>query len=101
PVIRQVTIPAACPRCGGPRGVARNLNQCDDGAYYSVDVWDNPCGHVDMYAAVVKESAEFARQQGGARWLHPASFYAPSVRIEATTAWLSTRSASRLPAMAS
>lgn len=65
PVVRQVTIPATCPRCGGPRGAARNLNQCDDGAYYSVDVWDNPCGHVDMYAAVVKEAAEFAQQLGG------------------------------------
>ena len=57
PVVRTVEISANCPVCGGPRGVPRNLNQVDDGAYYSVDVWTNPCGHVDHYAVVVKEVA--------------------------------------------
>lgn len=66
PVIRSVTIQAACPQCGGPRGVPTNLNQVDDGAYYSVDIWSNPCGHVDAYEAVVKEAREFAAQSGGA-----------------------------------
>ncbi|MEV0149059.1 MULTISPECIES: hypothetical protein [unclassified Nonomuraea] len=59
PVVRTVTIPATCPQCGGTRGVPTNLNQCEDGAHYSVDVWTNPCGHADYYAAVVKEAAEF------------------------------------------
>lgn len=66
PAIRQVTIPATCRVCGGPRGVPRNMNQADDGAYYSVDVWDNPCGHVDFYSEVVKEADEFAKAQDGA-----------------------------------
>jgi hypothetical protein len=57
PVVRIVEISVRCPACGGLRGTPRNLNQCDDGAHYSVDVWDNPCGHVDYYAAVVKEAA--------------------------------------------
>jgi hypothetical protein len=60
PVVRTVTISAYCPRCVERRGTPSNLNQCDDGAYYSVDVWKNPCGHVDAYAAVVKEAKEFA-----------------------------------------
>ena len=55
PLVRQVTISATCPTCGGPRGEPRNLNSCDDGAYYSVDVWSNPCGHVGMYTAVLRE----------------------------------------------
>lgn len=56
PVIRTVTIAATCPRCGGPRGTPRNLNQHDDGEWYSTHVWDNPCGHVDAYADVAKEA---------------------------------------------
>lgn len=57
PVVRAVTISAQCPRCGGPRGEARNVNQVDDGVRYSVDVWHNDCGHVDMYADVVREAS--------------------------------------------
>lgn len=57
PIVRTVTISANCPTCGERRGEPRNLNQHDDGVHYSVDVWDNPCGHVDMYAAVVVEAA--------------------------------------------
>lgn len=56
PVVRPVTISAYCPRCGGPRGKPRNLNQCEDGAYYSVDVWANPCGHLDRYVDVANEA---------------------------------------------
>lgn len=65
PIVRTVTIPATCPRCGGPRGAATNLNQIDDGAHYSVDTWSNDCGHVDIYADVVKEARAFAAQSGG------------------------------------
>lgn len=54
--IRTVTILAECPECGGPRGVPVNHNFCDDGAYLSCDRWDNPCGHVDYYDAVLKEA---------------------------------------------
>lgn len=56
PFVTTVEIPAVCPTCGGPRGVPRNLNQVEDGAHYSVDVWDNPCGHVDAYEAVAREA---------------------------------------------
>lgn len=58
PRTRTVTISALCPRCGGRRGEPRGLNQHDDGAWYWVQVWDNPCGHVDMYTDVVREAAE-------------------------------------------
>lgn len=62
PCVRQVTISNTCPVCGGERGEPRNLNQCDDGAHYSVDIWTNPCGHVDYYAAVVEEARALARR---------------------------------------
>jgi len=62
PVVRTVTISSKCPQCGGPRGKATNLNQCDDGAYYSVDVWFNQCGHVDMYEAVAAEARRLEQE---------------------------------------
>jgi hypothetical protein len=57
PVIRVITIPATCPQCGGPRGTPRGLNQYEDGESYWVEVWKNPCGHVDMYDDVIREAA--------------------------------------------
>lgn len=60
PVIRKVTISANCPECGGLRGEPTGLNSCDDGAYYWVQVWKNPCGHVDLYESVIEEAAELA-----------------------------------------
>ncbi|MFE7954443.1 hypothetical protein [Streptomyces sp. NPDC057413] len=64
--IRTVTVPATCPQCGGPRG-ADTVNAwrfCEDGEWYTVDRWTNPCGHVDMYAAVLREAR--AITEGGA-----------------------------------
>lgn len=61
PVVRTMTISDRCRSCGGPRGVPRNLNQCDDGAYYSTDVWDNACGHVDYYDAVWAEAQDLVK----------------------------------------
>ena len=63
PATRKATISALCPvtNCGQRRGEPRGLSQCEDGAYYWVQVWQNPCGHVDMYNAVVEE----ARQRDG------------------------------------
>lgn len=63
PVTRKVTISAECPVCGGRRGEPRGLNSCDDGAYYWVQVWDNPCGHVDSYADVVAEARALATDE--------------------------------------
>lgn len=55
PVTRTVTISAFC-RCGQRRGEPRGLNSCDDGAFYWVQVWTNPCGHVDRYEKVLAEA---------------------------------------------
>ena len=56
PVTRKVVISAYCPTCGGRRGKPRGLNQCEDGEHYWVQVWDNPCGHIDSYVSVVAEA---------------------------------------------
>lgn len=54
----DVTIGTLCPRCGGPRGtpVRCNLFSSDDDAWHNVDAWHNPCGHTDMYLAVLAEA---------------------------------------------
>ncbi|MFJ3100300.1 hypothetical protein [Streptomyces sp. NPDC086835] len=55
-----VTISTLCPNCGGPRGwdAVTPHRFHHDGAYLVVDRWSNPCGHADVYEAVVKESRE-------------------------------------------
>ena len=61
--IRTVTISAICPVCGGPRGVdtVRNHNFHEDGEWLSVDRWQNPCGHVDNYADVLRETRGYSQ----------------------------------------
>lgn len=56
PVIRTVTIDATCPQCGGPRGPVKPQNQHEDGVWFNVDTWTNPCGHHDWYHAVLAEA---------------------------------------------
>jgi hypothetical protein len=63
PVVRTLTISASCPTCSARRGQPSTLRQHDDGCTYYVDVWTNPCGHLDRYEAVVDE----ARSIGHAR----------------------------------
>jgi hypothetical protein len=60
PRVRDVRISATCRVCGGPRGKPRNNNCYDDGERYAVDIWDNACGHVDTYTAVLAEAREIA-----------------------------------------
>ncbi len=52
----RITISAFCPVCGKQRGLPRWYNLCEDGEWFSVQVWDNPCGHKDMYSDVLKEA---------------------------------------------
>lgn len=61
-----VVISATCPRCNGPRGERRTGRIIEDGAYYYVDNWDNPCRHRDMHADVLVE-AGFHPWPGAAR----------------------------------
>ncbi|MFE4796155.1 hypothetical protein ACFRFL_13825 [Streptomyces sp. NPDC056708] len=55
-----VTVSTRCPRCGGPRGfdIVAPYDFCHRGDWYVVDRWTNFCGHVDVDAAVLKESRD-------------------------------------------
>lgn len=54
--VRTLTLVWTCPVCGGERGKPRDGRVIEDGWHYYVHVWDNPCGHHDMYAACLVEA---------------------------------------------
>lgn len=61
--VTTVTIVKLCSACGGPRGDKRNGYVREDGETYSVDVWDNPCGHQDYYNSILREAAVHAQKE--------------------------------------
>lgn len=63
PVTRTITIDAYCPVCGQRRGEPFGKNEHDDGARYSVQGWENPCGHKDTWVAVLEEARELAERE--------------------------------------
>lgn len=69
-VTRKVTISAQCPTCSKPRGEPKGSNESEDGVYYWVQRWDNPCGHIDLYAAVIKEARTHHPQHFGTGMRH-------------------------------
>lgn len=52
----KVTIPWACPECGGPRGEPHPAVSYDGSRQLACEGWTNPCGHVDYYSAVRQEA---------------------------------------------
>lgn len=56
-VVRSLTLSRRCPCCGGPRGNAYPFRFHEDGDWFTVDRWDNPCGHLDLYTHVLAEAA--------------------------------------------
>jgi hypothetical protein len=53
---KAVEIADNCPTCGKRRGTPYDYNFCEDGEWFSVDKWDNPCGHLDTYRECLKEA---------------------------------------------
>jgi hypothetical protein len=45
-----------CPVCGKPRGKPSGYNFWEDGSWHWCNIWNNPCGHIDYYADVIKEA---------------------------------------------
>lgn len=54
--VLEVTVPWVCPACGGPRGEVCPTLAHDGRHPMHVDAWDNPCGHLDLYADVEREA---------------------------------------------
>ena len=53
---KTIEINATCPKCGQPRGNPISKRFCEDGEWFDIDCWVNPCGHVDMYKDCLLES---------------------------------------------
>ena len=61
-ILATVEISDRCPVCGGPRGEPHPRNFYEDGASYSADCWDNPCGHVDSYEDVILDGRRLSTE---------------------------------------
>lgn len=59
--VTPVVISSKCARCGGPRGAVRPYHFVRGGKRFWCDVWENTCGHVDEYGAVIAEAALLKR----------------------------------------
>lgn len=57
---KTITIGDYCPICGGKRGEPVNHTFCEDGEWFNVDKWENPCGHIDKYGDCLKEARKIA-----------------------------------------
>lgn len=62
PVVVSVEIRNRCSVCNEPRGTPRSYRFFENGDWHTVDVWDNPCGHVDKYDDVLTEAKDLERQ---------------------------------------
>ncbi len=51
-----IEISNQCPICGKPRGKPYPYRFREDGQWFVIDKWDNPCGHIDCYSTVFLES---------------------------------------------
>lgn len=51
-----VEISDNCPVCGAKRGTPSKNRYCEDGEFYYLDNWKNPCGHLDTYKDTYIES---------------------------------------------
>ena len=53
----RVRLVWVCPQCGGPRGAPiKGISYDGSRRLYDVDLWENPCEHVDAYGAVREEA---------------------------------------------
>lgn len=59
---RRVRLLWKCPVCGGPRGEVEQGFSYDGSRHLLVNVWKNPCGHVDKYDDVRREADATERE---------------------------------------
>lgn len=52
----RLEIADKCPKCGGERGKPYGYNFHEDGEWFHVEKWENPCGHIDTYREVWHEA---------------------------------------------
>ena len=60
---KTIKIADNCPICGKKRGVPQSKTFCEDGEWFTVDVWENPCNHIDKYQDCYFEAEEFKKKK--------------------------------------
>ncbi|MEM9098084.1 MAG: hypothetical protein AAGC79_06110 [Pseudomonadota bacterium] len=60
-VLRTIEIADACPSCGKARGNPSLHRFCEDGEWYDVSCWTNPCGHLDRCKDVIREAEQLSK----------------------------------------
>ena len=46
---KSIVVEWKCPVCSQEMGEPRFWDLVEDGAFYPINIWDNPCGHVVEY----------------------------------------------------
>jgi len=59
----KIEIADNCPVCGAKRGDPHPRSYCEDGEWYTVDNWENPCGHIDTYQMAYREHLRLLDQK--------------------------------------
>lgn len=58
----NITIGDNCPICNEKRGKPYVHHFSEDGEWFSVNRWDNPCGHLDKYGDVWREFKQLQKE---------------------------------------
>jgi len=57
-ITQTVEISDRCSVCDKERGKPTRKSFYEGGQTYSVDVWSNPCGHIDEYFDVIRDAKD-------------------------------------------
>jgi hypothetical protein len=60
---RKIVIGDYCLKCGEKRGSPYPFQFYEDGATFTVDKWDNPCGHFDSYRSAWEEHVRLQKKR--------------------------------------
>ena len=59
---KTIKINDTCPICGLLRGKPKSYRFHEDGNWFTVDIWENPCGHLDTYAECLREAIQILKK---------------------------------------
>lgn len=59
-----IEIAGFCPICQCKRGKPYSYRFCEDEQWFTVDKWENECGHLDTYGDVYQESKLLENKNG-------------------------------------
>jgi hypothetical protein len=59
----KIIIADNCPICGKKRGKPYPYRFRECGEWFTVDKWDNPCGHLDTYRDCIIESEQLKKNK--------------------------------------